>query len=84
MGDFGNVVKDPFGNVQGAFFDNIASLVGDLSILRRGLVVSYVYSSRFRPCCRRKAATNTYIGVPYFVTSSYQIGGRDGARYIKR
>ena len=40
MGDFGNVVKDPYGNVQGAFFDNIASLVGQLSILRRGVVVS--------------------------------------------
>ncbi|WAR07514.1 SODC-like protein [Mya arenaria] len=39
VGDFGNVVKDPFGNIQGALFDNIASLVGRTSILRRGVVL---------------------------------------------
>lgn len=39
VGDFGNVVKDPYGNIQGAIFDNLASLVGRLSILRRGVVL---------------------------------------------
>jgi hypothetical protein len=33
-------VKDPYGNVQGAIFDNLASLVGNNSIVRRGVVVS--------------------------------------------
>ncbi|XP_060581214.1 uncharacterized protein LOC132737865 [Ruditapes philippinarum] len=39
VGDFGNVVKDPYGNVQGAIFDNLASLVGNNSIVRRGVVL---------------------------------------------
>lgn len=39
VGDFGNVVKDPYGNIQGAIFDNLASLVGSRSIIYRGIVL---------------------------------------------
>ncbi|KAL4233836.1 SOD-1 superoxide dismutase (Cu-Zn) [Mactra antiquata] len=39
VGDLGNVVKDPYGNIQAAIFDNLASLVGRNSILRRGIVL---------------------------------------------
>ncbi|KAH3725254.1 hypothetical protein DPMN_051089 [Dreissena polymorpha] len=39
VGALGNMVKDPFGNMQGAIFDNLASLVGPTSILHRGVVL---------------------------------------------
>lgn len=41
VGDLGNVVKDPYGNVQGAIFDTLASLVGPTSVINRGVVVGY-------------------------------------------
>ena len=38
------MVKDPYGNIQGAVFETLASLAGRLSVINRGVVVRFSIS----------------------------------------